>query len=156
MSKAAGAPPSEQPFQIVEVSGEHPLTAASINAFNSSFPDDFLPLKPHHLTRGHWWLVHSGPTVIGFAGMVPFEPFPRVGYLKRAAVLPAWRGKGIQRQLFSLREEKARTSTDWTHIVSECSLENVASGNNFIRSGYLLVSAERPWEKETLFWRKTL
>ena len=53
-------------------------------------------------------------------------------------------------------EERARASTDWTHFVSECSIENIASGNNFIAAGFKLCEAERPWEKETLFWIKKL
>jgi hypothetical protein len=146
--------PASSPYTITEVSGiEH---GDAISRVNALFPDDFLPLKPKHLVHGHWWLVHFGVAVVGFAGMVPFDPFPRVGYLKRAAVLPAHRGKRLQLRLFAVREDKARRDTDWTHIVSECALENIASGNNFIRAGYSLVEAERPWEKETLFWRKAL
>ncbi len=142
------------PYVVTEVDGQK--YADEINRFNGLFPDDFLPLKPKHLDRGYWWLVHHGIQLVGFAGMVPFDPFPRVGYLKRAAVLKEHRGKGLQRQLMEAREERARASTDWTHFVSECSLENVVSANNFIRAGFLLCEAERPWEKETLFWIKKL
>jgi GNAT superfamily N-acetyltransferase len=142
------------PFKITEVDGEK--YADEINRFNGLFPDDFLPLKPRHFTDGFWWLVHLDMQLIGFAGMVPFEPFPRVGYLKRAAVLKEHRGKGLQRELMELREARAKASTDWTHFVSECSLENIASANNFIKAGFRLCEAERPWEKETLFWIKDL
>lgn len=144
---------TSDPYHIQEVSGTDP----AVVVLNSAFPDDFVPLQPAHLGPGtFWWLVLHGHSPVGFAGMVPFDPFPRVGYLKRAAVVAPHRGRGLQARLLLAREEKARTATDWTHLVSECSLENVASGNNFIRLGYLLVRAERPWEKETLFWRKAL
>lgn len=142
------------PYQIQEVSGlEH---ADAIHAFNGLFKKDFLPLKPRHLADGYWWLVHHGIQLVGFAGMVPFEPFPRVGYLKRAAVLLAHRGKGLQGRLIAVREERARAATDWTHLITETSLENPASSNSFVRAGYKLVEPERPWAKETLFWRKAL
>lgn len=140
--------------KITEVNGIE--CADEINRFNGLFPDDFLPLKPQHLSRGFWWLVHAETKLVGFAGMVPFNPFPRVGYWKRVAILPAYRGKGLPDRLMSASAERARSSTDWTHLVSECALENVASGNNLIRGGYKLCEAERPWEKETLFWIKKL
>jgi GNAT superfamily N-acetyltransferase len=140
-------------FDIHEVDGV--ACAEEINRFNGLF-DDFLPLKPKNFSKGFWWLVHSGDRLIGFAGMVPFDPFPRIGYLKRAAILPAYRGNGLQAQFMTLREDKARDATDWTHLISECSYDNVASANNFIKGGFALCEAERPWEKETLFWIKRL
>jgi GNAT superfamily N-acetyltransferase len=145
----------DSPYKIREVSGaEH---AATIQAFNALFPDDFLPLKHRHLVAGtFWWLVHFDLAVVGFAGMVPFEPFPRVGYTKRQAVTPAHRGHGLQRRLMEISERKAREATDWTHLVSECSIENVQSANNHFRAGFHLVEAERPWGTETLFWRKRI
>lgn len=142
------------PYKITEVDGEK--YADEVNRFNGLFPDDFLPLKPKHLAKGFWWLVHSDLQLVGFAGMVPFDPFPRVGYLKRAAILKEHRGKGLQARLMEVRESRARASTDWTHFVSECSYDNVASANNFIKAGFVLCEAERPWEKETLFWIKKL
>lgn len=139
---------------IQEVNGT--ACADEIQRFNSAFKKDFLPLKPRHLTNGFWWLVYSEGKLVGFAGMVPMEPFAQYGYLKRAAVLPEWRRKGIQRDLMALREEKARAATDWTHLISECALENVTSANNHIAAGYRLVEVERPWAKDTLFWLKKL
>jgi GNAT superfamily N-acetyltransferase len=143
-----------QDYKITEVDGAK--YADEINRFNGLFPDDFWPLKPKHFTRGYWWLVHHDAHLIGFAGMVPFDPFPCVGYTKRQAILPGHRGKGLQRQLIEVSESRARASTDWTHLVSECSVDNVASANNHFRAGFKLCEAERPWEKETLFWIKPL
>jgi GNAT superfamily N-acetyltransferase len=140
--------------KITEVDGEK--YADDIQRFNALFPDDFLPLKPMHFAKGFWWLVHDDIKLIGFAGMVPFAPFPCVGYLKRMAVLKEHRGHGLQRELMEAREGRARSSTAWTHIVSECSVENIASGNNFISAGYRLCEPERPWEKDTIFWIKKL
>jgi GNAT superfamily N-acetyltransferase len=140
--------------KITEVDGQK--CADEIQRFNALFPDDFYPMKPRHFANGFWWLVHDDIKLIGFAGMVPFEPFPNVGYWKRVAVLKEYRGAGIPQELMQLSEERARASTDWTHMVSECSLDNVSSANNLIKGGYLLARAERPWEKETLFWIKRL
>ena len=141
-------------YILTEVSGE--THAADINAFNALFKKDFLPLKDRHLKDGYWWLVHDGVKLVGFAGMVPFVPFPCVGYWKRVAVLPAYRGKGIPQRLMQASFERARASTDWTHIISECSADNVSSANRLIAGGYKLCETERPWAKDTLFWVKSL
>jgi len=140
--------------KITEVVGEK--CATEINSFNGLFKKDFLPLKPHHLAKGFWWLVHDDARLIGFAGMVPFEPFPRVGYLKRAAILEEYRGKGLQHELIALREDRARASTDWMRLVTETSMDNPASSNSFVRAGYRLCEPERPWAKQTLFWTKDI
>ncbi len=140
-------------YVITEVDGiEH---ADTIHAFNALFADTFPPLLERHL-RGYWWLVYKGAYVVGFAGMVPFLPFPRAGYYKRGAILTEHRGKGLQRQLMEVREARARASTDWTHIYSDCRITNLASANNFIRSGFTLVEVEQPWERDALYWRKQL
>jgi RimJ/RimL family protein N-acetyltransferase len=141
-------------YKITEVVGaEH---ADEIHRFNALFPDTFFPLKPRHLKDGYWWLVHHDEHLVGFAGMVPFVPFYHAGYFKRGAILDGHRGKGLQRELMDLREVRARTSTDWTHLYSDCLTSNVASANNFIRAGFMLVEVERPWEQDALFWRKQL
>jgi hypothetical protein len=54
------------------------------------------------------------------------------------------------------RTMRAKASTDWTHFVSECDASNVASANNFIRAGFLLVKPERAWAENTLFWRREI
>ncbi len=141
-------------YKITEVDGEK--HADTLQGFNARFPDDFLPLLPRHFKDGFWWLVHYDLQIIGFAGTVPFLPFPRVGYFKRVGVLDSYRGRGVQLELTELICKRARASTDWTHIVSECSVENAASANNHFKAGFRLVEAERPWEKDTLFWRLKL
>lgn len=141
-------------YDIRKVSGQD--CAEEITKFNALFHDQFTALKPRHLDRGHWWLVYLAGRTVGFAGMVPFHPFSRVGYLKRAAILPEHRGHGLQRQLIDVREEFARSGTDWTHLISECLASNVSSANNFIRAGFMLCEPERPWEKDTLYWIKEI
>lgn len=139
---------------VVEVDGE--ACADEIKAFNDRFPDAFLPLKHKHLANGWWWLAQDAGRTVGFTGMVPFEPFPHVGYYKRAAVLPEYRGKGLQQWFMEVRDAKARSSTDWTHIVSECDFDNIASANNFIKAGFRLCDPERVWADKALFWIKRI
>lgn len=140
-------------YRIVKVDGVK--RADDIQRFNNRFKDTFVPLKDKHFTKGFWWLVYRGDDIVGFAGTVPFDPFPRVGYLKRGAILAEHRGHGLQHKLIKTRERHAIEYTDWTHIVSDCHKDSIVSANNFIRAGYKLVEAER-WEKGYLVWRKEL
>lgn len=141
-------------YKITEVDGVE--FADEILRFNALFRDTFEELKPRHLEDGYWWLVHCGIELVGFTGVIPFIPFSRAGYYKRAAVLKEHRGQGLQRKMMAVREAKARADTDWTYVYSDCNYQNVASANNFIRAGFLLVEVERPWEPNALFWRKKL
>lgn len=131
-----------QRYLICEVNGS--VFAGMIhswNALNSVFP----PLTDHHLETGYWWFVHGvDAEPVAFAGMVMFEPFPGVGYLKRAYVNPAHRGHGLQRILLAVREAKAR-DLGWTQLVSECAAGNVHSARNFAAAGFLSVEPEQRW-----------
>lgn len=142
-------------WKITEVNGDR--YRKEIAEINGLFSEEFVGLKDQHYGPDcFWWLVHDGLQLVGFAGMVPFVPFPRVGYLKRAGVIPAYRGLGIQQALMEARTIRAKASTDWTHFVSECAIDATASANNFIRAGFKLVTPERPWAENTLFWRREI
>ena len=141
---------------IIQVNGIE--RANDIRAFNDMFPKEFLPLEDHHLEHGIWWLVYPEDSnqVVGFAGMVPMVPFPRVGYLKRTAVHPSARGHGIQRQMIEGCVEVAKDSTDWEILVSSSEVQIIASAASFISAGWKLTSPERPWEENSLYWIKKL
>ena len=116
----------------------------------------FPQLKTRHLADGLWWFAQvPDGTVIAFAGMVPMVPFDRVGYLKRAYVLPDHRGAGLQLKFLNLREEKAR-ELGWRMLVSECK-DNPPSQANFIRAGFERFDPEQPWgESGSIYFRKNL
>src|ERR1700730_1485349 len=104
-------------YQLREVNCSHIRFAAVIYGFNSLVPE-WPRLLKRHLERGYWWLVGiDWEDPVAFAGMVPMEPFPNIGYLKRAYVLPAHRGHGLQRKLLAVREAKAR-ELGWTLLIS--------------------------------------
>jgi GNAT superfamily N-acetyltransferase len=83
-------------------------------------------------------------TVVGFAGMVPAEPFPSVGYLNRAYFLPAHRKQGLHLCFLREREGRAR-ELGWTASASEVAADNGPSirspkrpdTNDVIRTGRL-------------------
>lgn len=140
--------------QIVEVDGVE--FADRIHAFNAmdSYFDE--ALKEHHLADGHWWMViDDQDNHVAFAGMVPFEPFPRVAYLKRCYVLPDHRGHDLQVRLMCVRELKAR-EIGFSHLISECLESNTVSITNHRRAGFDRFEPERPWAKNTAYWMKVL
>jgi hypothetical protein len=44
----------------------------------------------------------------------------------------------------------------WTHLVSECRVENKFSAANFLKAGFELCEPEQPWEKNSVYWVKRL
>ena len=145
-----------QGYTIREVAPRDRMIAALLHGFNALAPETFPALEPRHLTHGHWWIVYHSGVPAAFAGLVPFEGFPRVGYLKRAYVMPKHRGHGLQRALLATREAKAR-HLGWTLLVSECSAENAPSAKNFAAAGFTTFDPEQRWgAPNSIYWRKDL
>lgn len=62
---------------------------------------------------------------------------------------------GLQLRLMRALESRARQN-GWCCIVSDTT-ENLASANNFIRSGYRLYQPQHPWAwPNSLYWRKSI
>lgn len=127
-----------------------------LHYMNGFEPERFPPLKSKHLAHGHWWLAIDDNVAVGFAGMVPFfEQSDGIGYLKRAYVLPQYRGRGLQRSFMRLRESKAR-ELGYHLIVSECA-NNPPSERNFLAEGFEAFTPEQSWgEVGSVYFRKRL
>lgn len=121
--------------------------------FGSSAP----ALTKSEILRGYWWFVYhpSEPAAVAYAGLTPSTYGPRVGYLKRAGVLEAFRGNGLQKRLLRVRERKAR-ALGWKAIVTDTT-DNPASANSLIAAGYKIFTPDFPWGfSSTIYWRKYL
>jgi GNAT superfamily N-acetyltransferase len=102
---------------------------------------------------GHWWLAYHGTTPVAFAGVIPSTRATNAGYFSRVGVLKKHRGAGLQLRMMRALESRARIN-GWRFVVSDTT-ENLASANNFIRSGYRLYQPQIPWAwPNTLYWRK--
>jgi GNAT superfamily N-acetyltransferase len=139
-------------YTIREVDGEDEDIAETLDALHDlCFLDAALRVKYDY---GHWWIAYACKEPAGFAGITPSTIGPGVGYLKRAGVLPAHRGHGLQRRLLKVREARAR-KLGWSSVITDTT-DNVPSANNLIASGYRLFSPE-PWAfKHSLYWMKEL
>jgi hypothetical protein len=65
-------------YQIHEVDGV--TFSHTIDAFNKLVPE-WPVLQQRHFTMGYWWLAYLEERPVAFAGLVPFEPLPNIGYL---------------------------------------------------------------------------
>lgn len=139
-------------YQIQLVDGV--AFADTIGNFNKCVKE-WPELKQKHYEDGFWWLVFHNAEAVAFAGLVPMEPFPAIGYLKRCYVLPEHRGQSLQGRLIAIREAHAR-SLGYTHLVSDCHQTNASAARSFRRAGYQLCEPEQPWEKDSLYWIKEL
>jgi GNAT superfamily N-acetyltransferase len=111
---------------------------------------------PRDTRKGLWWVAYQGTEPIGFAGLVPSSRWTDAGYMCRAGVVRAYRGKGIQKRLIRVRERKAR-ELGWKWLITDTASYNVASSNNLAACGFKLFRPSSPWGYEDgLYWRKAL
>jgi GNAT superfamily N-acetyltransferase len=104
---------------------------------------------------GHWWLAYCETIPVAFAGIVPSTRVHNGGYFSRVGVLKRHCGNGLQLRLMRALEARGRHN-GWSCIVSDTT-DNLASANNFIRSGYRLYQPQYPWAwPNTLYWRKSI
>jgi GNAT superfamily N-acetyltransferase len=139
-------------YQIHEVDGV--VFSDAINAFNKLVPE-WPALQQRHFTRGYWWLAYLKERPVAFAGLVPFEPLLNIGYLKRCYVNPEHQGQGLQLELMMARQLKAK-QLGWTQLVGECPVNNRYSSANFVKAGFVQCEPEQPWERDSVYWGKTV
>ena len=107
-------------------------------------------------SKGHWWIAYDGALPVAFAGIVQSVQWCDTGYLCRAGVIPAYRGRGLQKRLIRVRERKAR-QIEWNYIVTDTSNDNVQSSNSLIACGFRLFTPSKPWGLAGAnYWRKQI
>lgn len=111
--------------------------------------------------RGYWWLVYdftdawSAQNPIAFCGLTHALATPGTGYLKRAGVLKAYRGNGLQGRMIRVRETKARKLG--LHTMLTDTTENPPSSNALIKAGYRIFEPENRWAfTYSIYWKKDL
>lgn len=91
----------------------------------------------------------------GFAGLAPSSRWADTGYLCRAAVLPDYRGRGLQKRLIRVRIAKARR-LGWRWLVTD-TRQNPASANSLIDCGFRMFEPSEPWSfSDACYWRLKL
>jgi len=109
--------------------------------------------QPYDTNFGSWWIATQDGNDIGFAGLVRSVSWNDCGYLCRAGVVPAARGRGLQKQFIRVRVRQAK-ALGWNWVVTDTRL-NPASANSLISCGFKMFEPSKPWGcKDTLYWRK--
>lgn len=107
------------------------------------------------IQKDHWWLATVDKKPAGFACLRMY-PDDNSAYLALAGVLPAFRGRGLQKRLIKARENFGRKAGARTAVTYTAWL-NWPSANNLIRMGYTLYSPKNPWGlARSLYFRKAL
>lgn len=76
-------------------------------------------------------------------------------YFSRVGVMPAARGKGIQRQLMSLMYSRAKR--EGYRVLVSTTYQNPPSANNFVREQWMTYMPATPWgASDTIYWFKEL
>lgn len=118
----------------------------------SCLPYDEQPFIP---SKGYWWIAYDDGQPVGFAGLKMTIRWIDCGYLWRSAVLPEYRGRGLQVKFIRLRERKAR-ELGWKYMITDTS-SNPASANNLIKCGYRIYEPSIEYGMtHTVYWRKVL
>ncbi len=99
--------------------------------------------EPMDTQSGLWWIAKDFDKLAGFAGMIPSVRWADTIYLCRAGVVPAYRGKGLQKKLIRVRVNKAkRLGYKW--VITDTT-DNPASSNSLVGYGFRLFEPTRPW-----------
>ncbi len=109
---------------------------------------------PKALT-GFWWVAFEGKTPVAFACLRPSARWDNVGYLSIAGVLPAWRGKGLQRRLIKKRVEYAR-KLGWHTVITETVNDNAPSMRSLIAAGFRPYLPQVRWgdPEHVVYWTR--
>jgi GNAT superfamily N-acetyltransferase len=102
-----------------------------------------------------WWVGFDGDTPVAFCVLSPSRKWADTAYLARSGVIPAYRGKGLQKRMITIREKYAKRK-NFTWVISDTTA-NPPSSNSLIKRGYQLFEPSSPWAwVHSLYWRKRI
>lgn len=102
-----------------------------------------------------WWLMDHGPLHVGFASATPSLQHEKGIYLSRSGILPAYRGKGLQKRLIRTRLAWARKA-GYKLAVSDTT-DNGPSANNLIACGFKVYTPPVQYAyARTIYWKRRL
>jgi RimJ/RimL family protein N-acetyltransferase len=123
-----------------------------LNARPEFFPLD--PLSEDGLASSEWFLAKSGGEIIGWCGYNLTAD--GTAKITRTGVIPKCQGRGVKSRMVKAMERAAKKRGAHT-MTSYCDIDNIASANSLINSGYKLYDPIYIWASGTcLYWRKKL
>lgn len=121
----------------------HKATLVALHTL--TFPGDEQPTwKPDGLA----WLTYDGEDPVAFLYAEPMADHS--WYFSRVGVMPAARGKGLQRKLMRLMQSALKHQ-----VLVSTTYRNPASANNFVREQWMTYLPATPWgSPDTIYWRR--
>jgi GNAT superfamily N-acetyltransferase len=95
------------------------------------FPID----KPAEFAGANWFIGFAGDRPASYCAWKIVEHDAPVGFHYRGGVMPDWRGHGLQREMFRLREAEMREQ-GIARAVTYTDADGAASMRNLIAEGY--------------------
>ena len=136
---------SSREYRVHRVPADH-AQLALLDAL--AFAEDV----PYPKDGATWWIIRGpGGAPAAFGGL-KYWAKDRCGYLCRAGVHPAHRGRGLQQRLIQTRVRYAKAQ-GWRGVYTYTLPHNVHSGNNLIACGFSLFAPSTPWGGEdACYW----
>lgn len=114
-----------------------------------TFPGDS---QPDYKPDGLAWIVYDAGDPVAF---LYCEPITEAWYFSRVGVMPAARGKGLQRVLMRRMVKDLRDRG--VSVIVSTTYQNPPSANNFVREQWMTYNPAVPWgSPDTIYWRKDL
>jgi len=108
---------------------------------------------PYHKPNTVWWILYDEKIPIGTAGLTIEN---NEGFLCRVAILPEYRGKGLQKKLIKTRVRKAK-KLGLTRVFTYTFLNNPQSCNSLIKTGFKMYRPAYQWAgTDALYWYKLI
>lgn len=110
---------------------------------------------PADVAAGVWWIAYDADEPVAFGCLCPSYQFSNCAYLARSGVIPAYRGRGLQKRLIRVRLSHAKR-LGYEFAITDTT-DNPASSNSLIDCGFKLYLPTSPWGlPRACYWRKRL
>ena len=111
--------------------------------------------SPYRDKKAWYWIGYWKDVPVAFCVLAPSVRWSDCVYMARSGVIPAFRGKGLQKRMIVIRERWARRK-GYKWSVTDTS-ENPPSANSLISRGYRIYEPTVTWGLATaIYWRKRL
>ena len=145
------------PIRIRRVDISDSAVRAGIDSLISECfkPTDWVGDRHPKARTGYWWVAFDRRVPVAFTCLRPSVRWEQTGYLAVAGVLPAWRGKGLQRRLILKRVAHAK-ALGWHTVLSDTLNDNAPSMRSLIACGFLPYTPQVKWGTElAVYWKRS-
>ena len=127
---------------------------ALIKRLQNQFLDEFEPYEQEEELLLWWVAENKYGEPVGYAGL-DVSISNSEAFMCRCAVLPSYRGQGLQKRFLSRRESAAKQA-GISRVWSYADVRNVASMNSMIRKGYKTFLPAQDYSPDFIYFYKNI